>query len=258
MILRQGNPISRVLLAAFLTMFAVGDVVGAPFVETISLGPSTRPVAIAVNQATNKVYVADHANGRLIVIDGTDNAVIGEIPVSGQPIAVAVSMVTNRVYVVGSRQFSDTRYLLTRTLIDGASDVVLTEFPSPFPGPAFPGPSGRPMESASIAVSEARDFVLLIVKYFNVDAPAWRGASTCLRLDFASTTPSCPGTTSCVVFLTDQTFNFTLPDGSTAPASVSAGALGCGDENIHLPENTAAEPAEFIMVEFKDRDRFQR
>jgi hypothetical protein len=61
----------------------------------------------------------------------------------------------------------------------------------------------------------------------------------------------------CVIFLTDQTFNFTIPDGTTEPASVPAGALGCGDGNIHLPENIAAE-AEFIMVEFKDRERFQK
>ena len=61
----------------------------------------------------------------------------------------------------------------------------------------------------------------------------------------------------CVIFLTDQTFNFTIPDGSTEPASVPAGALGCGDGNVHLPENIAAE-AEFIMVEFKDRSTFQK
>jgi hypothetical protein len=61
----------------------------------------------------------------------------------------------------------------------------------------------------------------------------------------------------CVVFLTDQTFNFTTPDGSTEPASVPAGALGCGDGNVHLPENIAGE-AEFIMVEFKDRATFQK
>jgi hypothetical protein len=61
----------------------------------------------------------------------------------------------------------------------------------------------------------------------------------------------------CVIFLTDQTFDFTIPDGTTEPASVPAGALGCGDGNIHLPENIAAE-AEFIMVEFKDRERFQK
>lgn len=63
---------------------------------------------------------------------------------------------------------------------------------------------------------------------------------------------------SCVVFLTDQTFNFTLPDGTTEPASVPAGALGCSDGNVHLPENIAAAAAEFIMVEFKDRETFRR
>jgi len=63
---------------------------------------------------------------------------------------------------------------------------------------------------------------------------------------------------SCVIFLTDQTFNFTLPDGTTDPASVPAGALGCGDGTVHLPQNIAADAAEFIMVEFKDRERFRR
>ena len=62
----------------------------------------------------------------------------------------------------------------------------------------------------------------------------------------------------CVIFLTDQTFNFTVPDGSTEPASVPAGALGCSDGNVHLPENVGREAAEFIMVEFKDRPVFQR
>jgi hypothetical protein len=63
---------------------------------------------------------------------------------------------------------------------------------------------------------------------------------------------------SCVVFLTDQTFNFSLPDGTTEPASVSAGALGCGDGNVHLPENISTAPAEFIMIEFKNRETFQK
>ena len=63
---------------------------------------------------------------------------------------------------------------------------------------------------------------------------------------------------SCVIFLTDQTFNFTLPDGTIDPASVPAGALGCSDGNVHLPENIEADVAEFIMVEFKDRERFRR
>ena len=61
----------------------------------------------------------------------------------------------------------------------------------------------------------------------------------------------------CVIYLTDQTFDFTLPDGTTAPASAPAGALGCGDGTVHLPENLGGE-AEFIMVEFKDRETFRR
>jgi len=61
----------------------------------------------------------------------------------------------------------------------------------------------------------------------------------------------------CVIFLTDQTFNFTLPDGTTEPASVPAGALGCSDGTVHQPQNIAKE-AEFIMVEFKDRSAFQK
>ncbi len=61
----------------------------------------------------------------------------------------------------------------------------------------------------------------------------------------------------CAIFLTDQTMNFTIPDGTTEPASVPAGALGCSDGNVHQPENIGAE-AEFIMVEFKDRATFQK
>ena len=62
---------------------------------------------------------------------------------------------------------------------------------------------------------------------------------------------------SCTVFLTDQEFNFTLPDGTTAPDAVAAGQLGCGNANTHLPQNIGAEEAEFIMIEFKNRETFR-
>ena len=61
----------------------------------------------------------------------------------------------------------------------------------------------------------------------------------------------------CTIFLTDQTMNFTIPDGSTEPATVDAGALGCGDGNVHQPENAEGQ-ADFIIVEFKDRATFRR
>lgn len=62
---------------------------------------------------------------------------------------------------------------------------------------------------------------------------------------------------SCAVFLTDQTFNFTLPDAPAEPATVPRGALGCSDANVHLPENID-RAAEFIMIEFKDRETFRK
>ena len=52
----------------------------------------------------------------------------------------------------------------------------------------------------------------------------------------------------CVVYLTDQTMNFTVPDGSSEKETVEAGALGCGDGNVHAAENLE-DPAEFIIIE---------
>jgi hypothetical protein len=61
----------------------------------------------------------------------------------------------------------------------------------------------------------------------------------------------------CTIFLTDQTMNFTVPDGSGGPVKVEAGALGCGDGNVHQAENLEG-PADFIIVEFKDRQTFRK
>ena len=61
----------------------------------------------------------------------------------------------------------------------------------------------------------------------------------------------------CTIFLTDQTMNFTVPDGTGGPVKVEAGALGCGDGNVHQAENLEG-PADFIIVEFKDRKTFRK
>ena len=61
----------------------------------------------------------------------------------------------------------------------------------------------------------------------------------------------------CVVYLTDQTFKFSVPDGSAEEESVPAGALGCGDGSVHATENVGKQDAEFIMVEFKNRTTFR-
>ena len=63
---------------------------------------------------------------------------------------------------------------------------------------------------------------------------------------------------SCVIYLDDQTFNFTVPDGTGGPASASAGSLGCGDGNAHAAQNIGPDSAEFIIVEFKNRETFRK
>ena len=50
----------------------------------------------------------------------------------------------------------------------------------------------------------------------------------------------------------------TLPDGTSDPSSVPAGSLGCGDGNVHQPQNIGTEAVDFIMFEFKNRDVFRK
>lgn len=60
---------------------------------------------------------------------------------------------------------------------------------------------------------------------------------------------------NCVIFLTDQNFNFEVPDGIAGEVRTQAGQVGCGDANVHLPENIGSD-AEMVMVEFKNRQTF--
>jgi YVTN family beta-propeller protein len=81
------------------------------------------PLAIAVNEATNKVYVAccnvaDAAQRQVWVIDGATHATT-QVPVGPFAKAIAVNPVTNRIYVANGGA-------TTVTVIDGATDTVLT------------------------------------------------------------------------------------------------------------------------------------
>jgi YVTN family beta-propeller protein len=59
-------------------------------------------VAVAINPATNMVYVANYGSNTTSVIDGSTGAVRGTIAVGGRPYDVAVSPSTNMVYVANS------------------------------------------------------------------------------------------------------------------------------------------------------------
>jgi hypothetical protein len=62
---------------------------------------------------------------------------------------------------------------------------------------------------------------------------------------------------NCAVFVTDQTFNFVVPDGTGGDESMKGGQFGCGDANVHLPTNVGTNMAEMIIFELKGRQTFK-
>jgi len=79
----------------------------------IAVGAS--PVAIAVNEATNRIYVANAGAGTVSVVDGESNAVTANVKVGDRPYAIAANPATNKIYV--SVAFGD-----AITVIDGATN----------------------------------------------------------------------------------------------------------------------------------------
>ena len=76
------------------------------------------PCAVAVNAATNRVYVVDYGVETLSAIDGASKKVIATVKVGSHPQAVVVDSRRNRVYVANVHGNSV-------TAIDGATNQVL-------------------------------------------------------------------------------------------------------------------------------------
>jgi YVTN family beta-propeller protein len=77
------------------------------------------PVALAVNEVTNRIYVANNGGGSVSVIDGLKDTVVATVEVGQLPYVLAVNAATNEVFV--SRTFSD-----VMTVIDGATNATST------------------------------------------------------------------------------------------------------------------------------------
>jgi DNA-binding beta-propeller fold protein YncE len=114
-------------------------------VATITL--ERRPESIAVNEATNLVYVG--TNRSLVVIDGETNEIIADVPlgesekwVVGE--SVVVNPQTNRIYAQGIRDES-----LCIKVIDGATHEVVGEIPE------------SPTEAWEIAVNQATNLLYI-------------------------------------------------------------------------------------------------
>ena len=69
-----------------------------------SVRVGAKPIAIAVNAATDRIYVANSEAGSVSVIDGKNDSVLATLHVGSRPYVVAVNpatnrMATNRIYV---------------------------------------------------------------------------------------------------------------------------------------------------------------
>jgi len=65
---------------------------------TTTVAVGTNPVAVAVNPATNTIYVANYGSANVTVINGATNATT-TVAVGTNPHGVAVNPVTNKIYV---------------------------------------------------------------------------------------------------------------------------------------------------------------
>jgi YVTN family beta-propeller protein len=89
------------------------------------------PVAIAVNEPTNAIYVANSGGDTVSAIDGKTDVLTKEIKVGPRPYVVAANPATNRIYV--SNTFSrvitviDARTNLTTTVEAGSADAIAVD-----------------------------------------------------------------------------------------------------------------------------------
>jgi YVTN family beta-propeller protein len=81
-----------------------------------SIATGARPDAIAVNNATNLVYVVNSGAGNVSVIDGASDLVTGTIKTDRRPYYIAVNEATNKAYV--SNTFSK-----VMTVLDLSTDT---------------------------------------------------------------------------------------------------------------------------------------
>lgn len=102
---------------AFLGAVAFGppSAMGCPVIACDSNG-------IAVNPATNRIYVANPSSDRLTVIDGANNRVLTTISVGKSPSQIGVNPVTNTLYVSNGDESSV-------SVINGMSHRVVATIP---------------------------------------------------------------------------------------------------------------------------------
>ena len=104
-----------------LTSFAA-----AAFGSTTRVVVGQNPDFVAVNAATDTIYVSNSNDGTVSVIDGSTTKVTATITIGGMPQGIAVNPATNMVYVALFAGLSS-----TVTVIDGSDNSIVTNLSVP-------------------------------------------------------------------------------------------------------------------------------
>src|SRR5579872_26229 len=106
---------TRLIPIAWAGLFITGGIEAQALPRNIGTGE--QPMAVAVNEKTNKAYVINHDDNSLTVIDGKSLKVLSTIKTGVGPEVVAVNPITNRIYIGNATEG-------TVTVVDGATNEV--------------------------------------------------------------------------------------------------------------------------------------
>src|SRR5207245_2385803 len=103
---RWAGAMAMVLLAVTAAQVAVAHrVVTAPLVQTVAVGRG--PSALAVDQRSNRVFVANFFGNSVNVLDARSGTVLRTISVGKSPSDVAVDARTGRAFVVNAGPYPE-------------------------------------------------------------------------------------------------------------------------------------------------------
>jgi YVTN family beta-propeller protein len=251
---------------------------GGPLVLGISVG--TGPLAMALNPANERIYVANQGSNNVSVIDATTNQVT-TIPVGKAPSAVAINSQTNTIYVA-DRDSGDV------AVINGASNTVsyvavpLTGAPDsiavePGTGNVFVGTGGPgvlavinattqqvvypdptalfgPIAVASSPLSGR----MYVADVQDSDLEIYEGATTFLLNSVSMASPQALAINPPTLYVADGAGNLYVVDetGTNSPLPLSAGlnphaiAANPADNTIYLADQSPAAGQAATVTQF--------
>jgi YVTN family beta-propeller protein len=98
----KNSLLRRGLLVGAMVLITSSVFRAQTILTTVTDPGANQPQALAVNPASNKVYVANAGSHTVTVIDGATNTVSASLPIGTQVYLMATNPATNKAYTVGN------------------------------------------------------------------------------------------------------------------------------------------------------------